>query len=40
MRVATNISPRLAIVRVVSNTGVVLLYHHVDVRDVPEILAR
>ncbi len=40
VRVTTKISPRLGIVRVVSDGGVVLLDPHVDVRDVPEILAR
>ena len=39
VRVATNISPRLGVVRVVSDAGAVLLDSHVNVWDVPEILA-
>jgi len=40
VRVATNMSPCLGILRVVSDVGVVLLDPHVNVWDVPEILAR
>ena len=40
VRVATNISPCLGVVRVVSDVGVVLLDPRVNVWDLPEILAR
>ncbi len=40
MQVATNISSRLGVVRMVSDAGVILLDPHVNIWDVLEILAQ